>query len=514
MPEHLKALIVILGLATVVFTFAKAPACAMASAGKDFERRRNLWFVLTLAAFLAHNFWIYIIAVAALLLYALRREANKLAMFFFLLLALPRISSFIPGLAAIENLFSIDYQRLLVLIVLFPAFLALRSRADIEPFGRSAPDKFIAGYLVLTFSLMLAYNTFTVSLRHGIFNVFIDVFLPYYVASRSLRNLRDFRDALMAFAVAALVLSAILYFEFTWRWLVYPSLEQALGVRWGWNSNLERGGNLRASGPIGHPIAAGYVVAVAMGFFLYLRRTVPNRTVWGLGLALLVAGLIAALSRAPWLGAAAMLLVFVATGPARVPTLAKLGLFCVIALPLLLATPVGDRIIDHLPFVGTIQAENVLARQRLAEVSFQVFLENPVFGRRDFIDMSAMEVLRGSDGRIDMVNTYAIVGLGSGFVGLSLFVGFFAAVVFGIYKGMRNLADSNDERYVLGRSLLSTLLGILFIIGTVSPVLVIPAIYWSVAGLGVAYARMLAPGKAHGAAKPARSQEAVAEVRT
>jgi hypothetical protein len=90
MPEHLRALIVILVLATVVFAFAKAPACALTSTTGDFERRRNLWFAITLTAFLAHNFWIYVIVVAALLIFALPREPNKLAMFF-LLFAVPAI---------------------------------------------------------------------------------------------------------------------------------------------------------------------------------------------------------------------------------------------------------------------------------------------------------------------------------------------------------------------------------------------------------------------------------------
>jgi hypothetical protein len=60
-----------------------------------------------------------------------------------------------------------------------------------------------------------------------------------------------------------------------------------------------------------------------------------------------------------------------------------------------------------------------------------------------------------------------------------------------IFSGIRNLADRNDELYLLGQVLLSTLLGILVILLTVSSISVIPVIYWSVAGLGVAYARML-----------------------
>jgi hypothetical protein len=60
---------------------------------------------------------------------------------------------------------------------------------------------------------------------------------------------------------------------------------------------------------------------------------------------------------------------------------------------------------------------------------------------------------------------------------------------------MRKLTDRDGELYLLGRVLLSVLIGILIIIFTVSSSLVIPMIYWSVAGLGVGYLRMLAKAK-------------------
>ena len=513
MPEHLRALVVILVLATAVFVFAKAPACALASTRGDFERRRNLWFGITLVAFLAHDFWIYIIVTAVLLLFTLPREPNKLAMFFFLLFAVPAISAEITGLGIIAHFFTIDYIRLLALTVLLPAFLSLRTQPDVERFGRTLPDKLIAGYIVLNFLLMLTASTFTNTLRSGVFYPFMDVFLPYYVASRSLKNLQGFRDALMGFAVAALVLSAIAAFEFARHWLLYSSLDDVLGVQWGYGNYLERGqGSLRALGSVGQPIPLGYVMAVAAGFFLYLRKSVPNTIAWGLGLLLLIVGLIASVSRGPWVGAAAMLLVFIATSPFAGRRLVQLGLLGILIFPVLLVTPAGEKIIDYLPFVGTVEAENVTYRQRLLENSIQVILQNPFFGASDFIYSPAMQELKQGQGIIDIVNTYLGIGLGSGLVGLSLFSGFFVAVAVGIFKGMRNLADRNSELYLLGQVLFSTLLGILVIIFTVSSISVIPVIYWSVAGLGVAYARMLAlakaPEKSTGTARFSRFQPA------
>jgi len=88
MPEHLTALVYILLLATAVFVFAKKPVCAAAFSTETFERRRNLWIGITLALFLSHNYWVYIIVAAALLYFASPRESNKLAMYFFLLFAI------------------------------------------------------------------------------------------------------------------------------------------------------------------------------------------------------------------------------------------------------------------------------------------------------------------------------------------------------------------------------------------------------------------------------------------
>lgn len=513
MPEHLRALVYILATAAVVFAFAKAPACASACTAKDFERRRNVWFALTLIAFLAHNFWIYLLGATILLLVAQRVEHNKLALYMFVLFALPPIRHEISLLGA-GKAFDLDYVRLLALTVLLPAYLTVRKHPGSAPFGRSVPDRLLAGYLVLSFGQMFEHRTMTAVLREGVFNAFVDVFLPYYVASRALRNLQEFRDVLMSLAVAGLVLGAILFEEFARYWLLYAALDRALGTTVVGMDYLGRGGNLRALGTMGHAIVAGYVVAVVLGVFLYLRRVVPGTAAWHLGFLLLGAGLIGTLSRGPWMGAALIVVAFIALGPAPIVGLAKLGLLGLVTLPLLLLTPAGPILIDYLPFIGRIDEKSVIGRQILAEVSYQLFLENPLLGRYDFVDTPAMQALKGADGIVDLVNTYAVVGLARGLVGLALFTGFFFAVLLSIYRAMRSLADRGDEQYDLGRALIATLLGVLLIIGTVSPIFHVPTLYWLAGGLGVGYAAMLAQSRVPGAAAPRPRAVPPARVRT
>jgi len=502
-PEHFKALVLILIATTAIFVFAKAPATAMSMTVAEFDRRRNLWYALTFTIFFAHHYWLYMAVAALLLHYAQRREPgaeNKFALYCFVLLALPPIPGTISGMGLVNALFDIDYVRLLALTVLLPALFLLRRLPGTLSFGRTLPDKILASYLIVDLLQMFLHRTFTSILREGVFYAFIDVYLPYYVASRALSNVPAFRNALMSFVVAAMVISPVLFIEFSRGWLLYESLERALGAHWGWNSYVVRGGNVRAAGSIGHPIAAGYVVAIALGFYLYLQRVVSNRNLRILGFAVLFAGLLGPLSRAPWLGAVLIVMVFIATGPAPVRNFTKLGLVALVALPVVLVTPFGATLIDHLPFVGTIDARNVTGRALLAQVSYQVFWEAPLFGRHDFVLHPALQALMGEDGQVDLVNTYVIVGLGHGVVGLALFVSFFLVVMSGVYKAMRGIPDRNDESYSIGRALLAILFGILFIIATVSPVLRIPLLYWIVAGLGVGFATMQARAKGSAAA--------------
>ena len=56
---------------------------------------------------------------------------------------------------------------------------------------------------------------------------------------------------------------------------------------------------------------------------------------------------------------------------------------------------------------------------------------------------------------------------------------------------MRAVSDNTDPYRLLGRVLLATLLGILVTIFTVSSITVIPIVYWSIAGLSVAYIQMM-----------------------
>jgi len=490
MPEHLRALIVIIILATAVFALAHRSACAI-SETSDFKRRRNLWFALTLAAFLMQNFWVYTAIAALLLIYSYGREYNPPALFFSLLFVLPVATIQIPGMGFVNFFFDLSHQRILALIILLPAFFSIRQVSRNLSFWRSGPDKLLTAYLVLTIALsLLREPSVTNTLRHA-FYLFTDIFLPYFVISRSLKNLQSFRDALLSLVLAIMLLAAFAAFEFYKHWLLYSALLTSLHLQEGMTGYLGRDGMLRVSASAGQPIVLGYLMAVGMGLYLFLQRFIQKKFTKLSGIALLIVGLIVPLSRGPWIGAIVLALAFIATGRNSVRRLMGLALTGMLVLPFIPMIPGGEKVINLLPFVGSIEKGNISYRENLITNSMIVIQRNPWFGSNDFLETPELEAMRQGQGIIDIVNSYIAVTLNTGFVGLMLFAGFFTMILLGIFRAMRSISDKDSEEYLLGRVLLSTLLACLLIIFTVSSITFVPIVYWSVAAMGLAYTQMV-----------------------
>lgn len=489
MPEHFRALVIIIVLALAAFAFAKRLFANIIDAA-TLNRWRNLWFALTFAAFLSHSFWLYAALAAFVVMITAGHENNRVALFFAALFAVPAVELQIPGLGLINYLFSLSHVRILALTLLLPAFLQLRSIQTTTAFGRLPADKILLGYMLLIVILQLRGTTLTDTLRQG-FYIFTDIFLPYYVISRSLKTLAMFRQAIAAFVLSGMLLAILAIFESLRHWNLYSAVVTAMDPGMGFGSYLGRAGSLRASVSTGHSIALGYTLAVATGLYLFLQPAVADKLHRRLGMAGLLGGLFAALSRGPWVGAAIVIVTFIATGRTAVKRLLLLALAGILALPIVAIIPSGKKVLDLLPFIGSVDKGNITYREQLIDNAIIVIQRNPWFGSIDYRSTPEMEAMRQGQGIIDIVNTYIGVALNHGLVGLCLFIGFFLAVLLGIRKAMRLIRDPEDEMHRLGRALFATLIGILVIIFTVSSITIIPVVYWSVAGLGVAYVQMV-----------------------
>lgn len=485
MPEYLRTLIVILLIASFTFIFAKK-ALTPLILKERFNQWRNAWLAITLIAFLSHNFWIYIVTGGLFITFMAKREPNKMALFFVLLFAVPSVGSDVTGLGVINYFIEINYLRLLSLIILFPAFISLLASPNTLKFGKNLPDKLILLYLILTISLEIRSTTITDSLRQALY-AFTDVFLPYYVASRALKQFEHLKEAFSGFVLASFLVAAIGCFEFMKGWLLYNPLSYIWDIHFDIGSYLMRGSNLRALASLGQPIVLGYVLVVALGFYLFLWPLIKGNAIKRFGLVLLLSGLIATLSRGPWVGAAVLLIIFIATGPNAIKRLGMLGISVIIAIPLVSITPGGEKIINLLPFIGNIEKGNIDYREKLLDNSIIIIKRNPFFGSVNYRETPEMQEMIQGQGIIDIVNTYLQVSLNYGLIGLGLFMGFFLMVLSGLHQCKKRILDKTSESYLLGRSLIATLTAVLVIIFTVSSIVAIPIIYWSLAGMGVAY---------------------------
>ncbi|NJN00584.1 MAG: O-antigen ligase family protein, partial [Aquincola sp.] len=426
MSEHLVALCYILLMSAVSFAVMFKPMTAGLMAVTSFQRRVGLWFAVTVVAFLAHSFWLALLVNALLIAIVARRESNPVALYCLLLFAVPQFTMQIPGLGLVNYLFDIDHPRMLALVLLVPAAVHLLQQARAYNQRLLVADLLFVAYFLYGFLAHTAVDTLTLLMRHVLY-MGLDHWLLYYVVTRSVTDRHRFYDVLACFtmAVAAVCLTGV--FETLRSWLVYESLRNPLGVP---ISELtaylmrvsDDGAYLRSSTTMGHAIVFGYVVMTALCFQLALVGKYAPRFLGIALIALLAGGIGAALSRGPWLGCAVALLIGLSFGPGASRRLVWIAALLPLLIAALLILPQGERIIDLLPFVGTVEAGNVTYRAQLIDRALIVFWQNPIFGSLYFISNPVLEEMRQGQGIIDIVNSYVGVALAYGGIGLLLFI--------------------------------------------------------------------------------------------
>ena len=480
MPTLYRSLLVVAVIGWLGLLVARRAFAPLMMSDDDYRRRRNLWGVLTVAAFLMPNFWAYAVFAAVAIGYAARRDTNPAALFALLLVIVP------PLEAAIPVLFKLHHQRVLVLVLLAPMAWRLMKTPQEPGTPKPVADKFLLAFCALQFLLLFPYTSATNSLRQ-IFLLFVDTWLPYYVMSRIFTRREQLRDAMACFVLTLIIMAPLGIAEQRLGTLLYGDI----AFRWnidGLFGYLTRGDSLRAQLASGQAIVLGYQFAVATGLWLYLQRRIESKAWRWLGVAALALGLVAPISRGPWVGAGAVLAVFALLAPGASRRLVTWSVGGLVAFGIALILPGGEKLIAYLPFVGSAAQESVEYRQEILAVCWRLIQQNPFFGSP--FASEQLESLRTGEGIIDIVNTYIAMGLAYGMVGVGLFAGTFAAAMWPLVRIVKNQQLSEDARY-MAASLVATLVGVLVTISTVSNYLTIPFIYLMVIGMAVSCGRLL-----------------------
>jgi hypothetical protein len=465
MSALLKALVVVLVIALAVFQLARPVALRFMSAS-DFARRRNVWLAITVAAFVCPDFIWFCAVSACILVPAARREPNPGALFLMLIYVVPDFSWRVP-MVGVSYLVDLDFEMLLSLCVMLPVAVRLLRGAP-RPAARRLEvlDLLLLAYLGLrsVFFILpeigrgvLMEPTATDNVRRLIESL-LSLFVPYYVLSRSSASRRQVQELLATFCLAAAVIAAMGIFEGAKHWLLYNEMRS----NWGdYQSYLLRGEELRARASTSHPLALGYVCAVAFGFWLCLKERIASTAARVTGIALYWFGLLAAYSRGPWVGAGFIYFSYVALSRQRLSAVIKAAAGAALVVLLLAMTPLGAKIQNVIPyFGGTVDAWNITYRERLADRAWQIVADSPWLG--DQRALAKMEDLRQGEGIIDLVNGYVDILLDNGFLGLSLFLSF---VLLGAYRAWTSTRQSTRyggaELSNLSASILACILGTL-----------------------------------------------------
>lgn len=486
MVTQLKALVLVLIFTGAGFFFFQRPFAAILGA-PTVTRWRNLWIAVTIALFLIPNFWLFVLAMTLIIIAMMRNDPLKPAIYFLLLFSVPAFGDAIPGFAGINKFIMVTPMTVLNLVILFPLLLSATAMKKPGP-GGGGSDLFFYLYAGLIITLSVRAPTFTHMLRSAIESA---IFLApiYLVFSRAPKTLDDIRTISAAFTLSALLLAIVCIPEFFRNWHLYVGAsEQWFGARA--FTYTMREGHLRTSSAVTDPIVWGTICMTAIGLGLALFTEKFTRTYRNLAFGLLLFGLIVTFSRGPWIGAIATAGVFFLLSPRAPQRLMQFGAAGLAAFVISLATPFGRTVVSLLPFVGDSATETISYRTQLLEAAREVMAENPILGTSDYLENPKFAALRQGQGIIDIVNSYLEIGLKSGFVGLALFIGFFASVLLSLWGAMRRARRHDAELFLYCRAYFAVLVGMLLTIFTTSSVLQIPYVYWALGGIAIALVRI------------------------
>lgn len=480
MPENIRALffILVIGFLSFHVMIKKRPDFILLSEIKLWKKH---WLIITCSAFLSFNYWLFMIITFVYSFFFIKKKPlDKIIAYLIMLPILPNLSKAIPGFGGINYIIQLSYPRLLSFSILLPLFL---SQTKKNHFFSLKSDKYLFAFLFLSACLEFRNTTFTDALRESVY-LLTDFFLPYYVMSRYIKTLLEFKKIAYAIITVAFIISSIAIIESLKSWHLFTSLKQSLEIDSMIGRYLRRENLLRTTVTFSSPIILGYFIMIAMGFCFAIQDNIKKNQ-WLFFSILLIAAL-STLSRGPWVGMVLLVMVFYFTGKNKGRFILYSLLATIPGYFILLATPMGNKFINLLPFIGNSTSNSsvtVSYRQQLFEKSMIVINRHPWLGSTNYMKTPEMESMRQGQGIIDIVNSYLRITLDTGLIGLTLFVLFFLTLCFRLYLKIQQTSKADPELFQYGRGLLATTLSSLVVISTVSSIDIAPTLYYSLAGM-------------------------------
>ena len=480
MPETIRALLVILvvgGSALALFQRLRPEFISL----HEYKEWKVLWSAPLLAAFLSHNYWIFVFLLILIIKTLVKGDAaSKFSTYMWMLFILPMLNRDIPGFAGINLIFELSYPRILSLTILLPLFISHFSAPRHGSLTHG--DKLITSFLLVSFLISLRAPSLTSILRQN-FYLFTDVFLPYFVACRSLKEFVDFKRVAFVVLIVGSIIASLAVFESIKHWHLFGSLHHALGTLDKVGSNQHREGLYRTVVSFSSPIVLGYLLTLSLGMYFAIQSSLRSKKIIIILVTLHLVGLISTVSRGPWVGGLVLFLIYITLTSSIINALKTYMLGGGVMLFFVLFSERGEKLYNLLPFVGSSSEKTVGYRQELFEKGWVVIKRNPFLGSDNYLQTPEMLSMIQGEGIIDIVNSYLRIALNSGLVGLFIFLSIFILLITHLYKTVVRLKLLDKEMYCFGVALMALMVSILVMIATVSSVDRISHVYWLMAGI-------------------------------
>ena len=396
----------------------------------------------------------------------------------------PQFSMELENVGGLRDVMRLDIFRIIEIFILVPAAIGLLARRERPPYPAwlIICDLATAIYTVYWINRLFGQFSTTAMSREGL-QVILDTVLPYYVLSRGCVQPELRRRVLSVLMFGAAYQGLVGIAEGLSRHVLYAQLQYLYGVRWNILGALTRGDWLRAQAAFSGPLVLAMLLLFGIGVWFALRPHEKSRAYTVVGLVML-GGMLATISRGPLLALAILVIGLVGLRFLSARRFLWLTAVFVVAAAVAWSQGLGDQLVEAINNASGADKQadfNVIYRQELLKTSVALIQQSPWFGVPNYLDQ--MTNLKQGDGIVDLVNTYLIVTLNVGIVGLALFMLPFLVVL------QRLAATLPQDPGPLRRERLVWLpltLAVMAAVFTVSPVSIIRSILVWVVAIGLA----------------------------
>jgi O-antigen ligase len=450
------------------------PAFAHLFSPQQYKRAWICLLVVTVIAFLSFRVEFFVVLLAMAAIFSARYlgagDVGKVNAFLLFLVPLPPIAYTVGGLDGLNYVLRLEHVRLLSMVLLTaPALrLLLRQRDRNEPSLRLVD---ISVFLVQIWSIFLTARYASISgLMREVVESCFDIWVPYYVITRTLRTPAQLREAAAYLMLGCVMVAGIACVESLTQRNLYGGLQWIYGVRWESSVDLRRGGLLRVEATTPQPIVLAFILVFAMGLWTWLRGEESRSKSIYLVYVACGLGLLSTWSRGPWLGAILMGIAFALQRWLSPRAFGVTVILSLIAAVIAKASDADAAIVSALATVfGSTENDlsTITYRRDLLDASIAMIKQSPWMGVPNY--ETALESFKQGEGIIDLVNSYIVIMINAGAIGLALFL---FPYVFLIAKllGARN-RERLVSRNVAGKfsaAFIALILAMLFVMFTAS----------------------------------------------